>query len=91
MTWTKLLLVAILLLVLSPFTRVSKSTSRGKMDLIQTCNTHHVAGGESLPYYPCLSFACPILACSRKTLHESSKVFVEHALHVAWMQIRTQA
>lgn len=28
---------------------------------------------------------------ARERLHESSKVFVAHALHVAWMQIRTQA
>ena len=43
---------------------------------------------------PCkqsLSFACSILAFSRKALHESSKIFIEYALHVARIQSRTQA
>ena len=31
------------------------------------------------------------LPYSRKTLHQSSKSFVEHALHVAREQFRTQA
>ena len=47
---------------------------------------------SSLP--PCkqsLSFACSILAFSRKALHESSKIFIEYALHVARIQSRTQA
>ena len=30
-----------------------------------------------------LSFACSIFAFSRENLHESSKIFVEHAQHVA--------
>ena len=32
-----------------------------------------------------------ISACSRKIRHESSKVFVEHALHVARIQFRAKA
>ena len=43
---------------------------------------------RSVPFPPCqvmLSFACSILAFSRKTLHQSSKSFVEHAQHVARM------
>ena len=35
--------------------------------------------------YISLSFACSILAYSRKTLHDPSKIFVEHARHVAGM------
>ena len=41
---------------------------------------------ESLEYRPVssLSFACSVLASSRNnTLHESSKMYVEHARHVA--------
>ena len=30
-----------------------------------------------------LSFVCLILVNSRKTVHESSKIFIEHALHIA--------
>ena len=44
---------------------------------------------------PCqysLSFAaCLILGYLRKTQLKSNKTFVEHALHVARMQFRTQA
>ena len=47
--------------------------------------------GTGSPYQQNLSFTCPILAYSRKTLHESSKFFVEHALHVARIQLQTQA
>ena len=43
------------------------------------------------PCYQSLSFACSILAFSRKALHESSKIFFEYALHVARIQSRTQA
>ena len=35
-----------------------------------------------------LSFACSILAYLRKTLQESRTIFVEHALHVARIQLR---
>ena len=35
-----------------------------------------------------LSFACSILAYLRKTLQESSTIFVEHALRVARIQLR---
>ena len=38
-----------------------------------------------------LSIACSILKYPRTTLHESSKITVEHALHVARIQFRTQA
>ena len=38
-----------------------------------------------------LSFVCSILAFSRKTLQESCMIFVEHALHVARIQLWTQA
>ena len=41
-------------------------------------------------YQHSLSFTCSILACSER-LHESSKIFVEHALYVARIQFRTQA
>ena len=34
---------------------------------------------------------CSILMYSRKTLHESRMIFVEHALLGAWIQFRTQA
>ena len=37
------------------------------------------------------SFDCLILAYSRKTLHESSKILVERAGQVARIQFRTQA
>ena len=33
-----------------------------------------------------LSFTCSILVYSRTTLHTSTKIFVEHALHVAEIQ-----
>ena len=36
-------------------------------------------------------FACSIVAISSKTLHESSKIFIEYALHDARIQSRTQA
>ena len=36
-----------------------------------------------------LSFPCLISAYSEKTLRESSKIFVEHALHAARIQFRT--
>ena len=42
----------------------------------------------SAPCYQSLSFVCSILAHSRKTLHESSKIFVAHALHVARIQLQ---
>ena len=45
----------------------------------------------ALPEEVSLSFACSIFAYSRKTLHESSKIFVEHAQHVARILFRTQA
>ena len=45
----------------------------------------------SAPCYQSLSFACSILAHSRNTLHESSKIFVTHALHVARIQLQSQA
>ena len=41
--------------------------------------------------YQSLSLALSILAYSRKTLHESSKILVEHALLDAPIQFRTQA
>ena len=41
-------------------------------------------------YQHSLSFTCSILACSER-LHESRKIFVEHALYVARIQFRTQA
>ena len=37
-------------------------------------------------FWPCqqsLSFACSVLASSRKTLHKLNKIFVEHVRHVA--------
>ena len=34
------------------------------------------------PYQKSLSFVSSILTYSRKTLHELSKIFVEHVLHV---------
>ena len=37
------------------------------------------------------SFACPILAFERETLHLSSNTFVEHARHVAKIKFRNQA
>ena len=43
------------------------------------------------PCYQSLSFTCSILAHLRKTLQESSKIFVAHALHVARIQFQTQA
>ena len=43
------------------------------------------------PSYQSLSLALSILAHSRKTLHESSKILVEHALLDAPIQFRTQA
>ena len=36
-----------------------------------------------VPGPPFFSFACSILSFSRQTLHESGKIFVEHARHVA--------
>lgn len=36
-------------------------------------------------------FCLSILAFSKKTLQESSKIFIEYALHVARIQARTQA
>ena len=44
----------------------------------------------SAPYQQSLSFVCLILA-TRERLHESSKIFVEHALLVARIDCRTQA
>ena len=41
----------------------------------------------ALPEEVTLSFACSIFAFSRKILHESSKIFVEHAQHVAFDSI----
>ena len=38
-----------------------------------------------------LSFTSLILAHSRKTLYESCKIFVQHALHFAGIQLPTQA
>ena len=43
------------------------------------------------PRIGCLRVLRSILAFSRKTRHELSKIFVEHALHVAWIQFRTHA
>ena len=43
------------------------------------------------PSYQSFSLALSILAYSRKTLHESSKILVEHALLDAPIQFRTQA
>ena len=43
------------------------------------------------PCYQSLSLTLSILAFSRKTLHESSKILVEHALLDAPIQFRTQA
>ena len=43
------------------------------------------------PCYQNLSLALSILEYSRKTLHESSKILVEHALLDAPIQFRTQA
>ena len=43
------------------------------------------------PCYQSLSLTCSILAYLRKTLQESSKIFVAHALHVARIQFPTQA
>ena len=44
------------------------------------------------PYEQSLSFTCLNLAYSRKSLHESSKIFVEHELNinVARIQFQTQ-
>ena len=41
--------------------------------------------------YQSLSLTCSIVAYSRKTLRESIKIFVAHALHVARIQFQTQA
>ena len=41
---------------------------------------------QGSPRQQSLSFACSILGYSSKTLLELSKVFVEHALHVAIIQ-----
>ena len=43
------------------------------------------------PRIGCLRVLRSILAFSRKTRHELSKIFIEHALHVARIQFRTQA
>ena len=43
------------------------------------------------PCWQSLHFSLSILAYSRKTLQESSKVFVEHVLLVVWIQLGTQA
>ena len=43
------------------------------------------------PCWQSLSFDCSILAFSRKALHESSKIFIEYALHVSRIQSRTEA
>ena len=44
---------------------------------------------QSTPCWQILSFACSNLAYSTKTLHELSKIFVEHVPHVARIQFRT--
>ena len=47
---------------------------------------HSLAPGQQS-----LSLTCSILVFSRTTLHESRKIFFEHALYVARIQFRTQA
>lgn len=42
------------------------------------------------PCQQCLSFVCSILMHSRKTLHESSKIFVMHVSHVVRIQFGTR-
>ena len=46
-------------------------------------------GYSFLPAEPV--FTCSILGCSRETLHEAIKIFIELAQHVARIQFRTQA
>ena len=43
------------------------------------------------PYQQNFSSAFSILAYSRKKLHESNKISVEHALHISRIHLRTQA
>ena len=50
-----------------------------------------IRGGRRGAVIQSLSFPCLFSAYPEKTLRESSKIFVEHALHAARVQFRTQA
>ena len=66
--------------------------TRALQDVFVQAEQRKNALGESRgPFQQRLSFTWSIFAYSRKTLYESCKIFVEHALQVARIKFQTQA
>lgn len=63
-------------------------SSRGNYFLLRVFLSPLVVFSIAKLLKPSLAFACSIMAFSR---NESSRIFVEHALHFARIQFRTQA